>query len=141
MSKKLLVFLILLCVITGCASVVVKSQIHFSKGATSEEVIEQLGYPLRSRTIVDSSGDEFEIYRYNAQDFFGDYNRTPFYNKNTMLSTPTDIVFKNGKLVLQGVSIQGKLRDEALKAEKELLRSVKWHLEENNKKYRTSVFW
>ena len=141
MDKKTIFLILFLCTAIGCATVVVKSGRYFPRGVGPEDVLVEMGQPQHKRTIADDSGDVYEIYRYKADDFFDSYNPTPFYNENSVQSVPTDIVFKNGTLILQGVRIQGKFFEMGEAVEQEMLRSIDWHLQQSEKKLRTSLFW
>jgi len=143
MSKKTILLILFLCTAVGCTTVLVKQGRYFISGTSLEEVAEEIGEPRYARTIIDDAGDSYEIYRYKADVFFDSYTPTPFYNVTSVQSVPTDIVFRNEALILQGVRIQGRFFDETDSAENEMLRSIDWHLQvlKDEKKARTSLFW
>ena len=143
MNKKILFLTLFLSFVLGCATVYVKSPVYFPNGTPSKEVLEKLGQPQYQRTIVDENGSEYEIYRYKADALFDLYRPTIFYNRKSIESVPSDIVFKDGLLILEGVKIQGDFFKEGKEAEAELLRSIIWHLNlsKDKNRFRTSLFW
>jgi len=143
MKREIFIYPLILIFLCSCATVYVKSFRYFPNGTPINEVVEKLGQPRYERKIIDDSGVEYVIYRYKIDDLFELYRPTIFYNKSAIQSVPSDFVFKDGLLILEGVQIQGRFFDSSKESEKELLRSINWHLslKKDDKKLRTSLFW